>query len=111
MEESLDKSSFWRAECKEMRKLEVASISALTCVVIFLVLQHPDLFSGRIIGFSHDAILGDHLEVQSIFSDIIALIILALSTVVLFKTIRRRLAARKTKGPQKLIRGGRSEDN
>jgi len=94
-----------------MRKLEVAAISALACVAIFFALQHPDLLSGRIIGFSHDAILGEHLEVKSISSDTIALISLVLSIIVLFKTIRRRLADRKRGGPQRLIRGGRSEDN
>lgn len=96
-----------------MRKIEVAAISALVCVVIFFALQHPDLLSGRIIGFSHDAILGEHLEVKSISSDIIALIAFVLSILVLFKTIRQRLADRKWKkgGPQRLIRGGRSEDN
>lgn len=100
-----------RAERRKMRKLEVAAISALVCVAIFFALQHPDLLSGRIIGFSHDAILGEHLEVKSISGDVVALITLVLSIAVLFKTIRRRLAGRKRSGPQRLIRGGRPEDS
>ena len=94
-----------------MRKAEVAAISALACVVIFFALQHPDLLSGRIVAFSHDAILGEHLEVKLISSDIIMLITFVLSIVALFKAIRRRLTDRKREGPQRVIRGGRSEDN
>jgi hypothetical protein len=94
-----------------MRKLEVAAISALACVAIFFALQHPDLLSGRITGFSHSAVLPDHLVVRSIASDIIDFVGVVFGVAVLFKSIRRRLADRKTGGPQKLIRGGRSEDN
>lgn len=89
-----------------MRKLVVASITVVVCAVIFLVFDYPEFFSGSSISFFSDPILGAHIVVRSIPTDIISAIMFVLSVIGLYKVIRRRLADRK-KGPHALIRGGK----
>lgn len=93
-----------------MRKVVVAGITVAGCAVIFVMFQYPDILFGSKISFFSDPLLGAHIVVRSIPTDIISVIMFLLGVTGLYKVIRRRHADRK-KGPHGLIRGGKpSED-
>ena len=92
-----------------MRKLGVTSITVVACAVIFLMFQHWEFFAGSSISFFSDPLLGEHIAVRSIPTDIISALMALLGFIFLGKLIRRRLADRK-KGPQRVARGGRAKE-
>lgn len=92
-----------------MRKLLVASVTAAICILLVLAFQHPEILAGSDIRFVTDPFFGAHLVVRSKVGDVVAGLIFVLIVLTLTKTIRRRLADRK-KGPQRLVRGRRSEE-
>jgi len=93
-----------------MRRLFVVIITVAVCAAIFVMFQYPDIFSGSRISFYSDPILGAHIVVRSIPTDIISAIMLLLAVISLYKVIRQRLADRK-KGPHKIINGGKSPED
>lgn len=92
-----------------MHKLMVASITVVVCAVIFLMFTFPGFFSGSNISLFSDPLLGEHIVVRSIPTDIISAVMFLLGVLGLYKVIRRRLADRK-RGPHRVIRGGRSKE-